>query len=387
MMLFFIFEPWRVLNDRKEIPFFPRLLRLIARPMSIRTDDLRIASMHQLIAPVILMDQLPITDQAAEVVADARAQADAILKGRDNRLLAVVGPCSIHDTEAAIDYGLRLKELAAEVQDDVFLIMRVYFEKPRTTVGWKGLINDPDLNNSYNINRGLHVARKLLLDLAARGIPAGNEFLDTITPQYYADLVAWGAIGARTTESQVHRELASGLSMPVGFKNGTSGNIQIALDAIQAARQPHHFLSVTKSGDTAIVETKGNESCHVILRGGSSGTNYDAESVRETKKKLVAAGLDPFLMIDCSHANSAKDYRRQPAVAAEIAAQIATGETAIAAVMIESHLKEGAQKMDDPSALEYGQSVTDACVGWETTVEMVKDLAKAVRMRRATFLA
>jgi 3-deoxy-7-phosphoheptulonate synthase len=355
--------------------------------MSIRTDDLRISSLHQLIAPVILIDQLPITDEAAEVVADARRQAEAILKGRDNRLLAVVGPCSIHDPEAALEYADLLKALAEDVRDDICLIMRVYFEKPRTTVGWKGLINDPGLDNSYNINRGLHVSRKLLLDLAARGVAAGNEFLDSITPQYYADLVAWGAIGARTTESQIHRELASGLSMPVGFKNGTGGNIQIAIDAIQAARQPHHFLSVTKSGDTAIVETTGNDTCHVILRGGSNGPNYDAETVRETKKKLIAAGLDPYLMIDCSHANSSKDYRRQPEVAAEIAAQIAGGETAIASVMIESHLKEGAQKMDDLAALEYGKSVTDACVGWDTTVEMIHDLAKAVRMRRATYLA
>ncbi|MBL9153527.1 MAG: 3-deoxy-7-phosphoheptulonate synthase [Verrucomicrobiales bacterium] len=355
--------------------------------MSIPTDDLRIASLHQLIAPTILMDQLPITDEAAELVSDARRQAEAILKGRDNRLLAVVGPCSIHDPAAALDYADRLRALAEDVRDDICLIMRVYFEKPRTTVGWKGLINDPGLDNSYNINKGLHVARQLLLDLAARGVPAGNEFLDSITPQYYADLVAWGAIGARTTESQIHRELASGLSMPVGFKNGTGGNIQIALDAIQAARQPHHFLSVTKSGDTAIVETTGNDTCHVILRGGSTGPNYDADTVRDTKQKLIAAGLDPYLMIDCSHANSSKDYRRQPVVAADIAAQIAAGETAIAAVMIESHLVEGAQKMDDLSALTYGQSVTDACVGWDTTVAMVHDLAKAVRMRRATFLA
>ncbi len=355
--------------------------------MSIRTDDLRIASLHQLIAPVILMDQLPITQATAELVAEARGQAEAILQGKDDRLLAVVGPCSIHDPEAALEYAGKLKEYAETVKDDLFLVMRVYFEKPRTTVGWKGLINDPGLDHTFNINRGLHVARKLLLDLAAMGMPAGNEFLDTITPQYYADLVSWGAIGARTTESQVHRELASGLSMPVGFKNGTGGNIQIALDAIKAAAQPHRFLSVTKSGDTAIVETTGNDTCHVILRGGSTGPNFDADSVRSTKKMLEDAGLRIQLMVDCSHANSQKDFRKQPEVAADLAAQIGGGEAAIAAVMIESHLEEGNQKMDDLSALKYGVSVTDACVGWDTTVEMLDGLAKAVRMRRATYLA
>ncbi|MCB1062339.1 MAG: 3-deoxy-7-phosphoheptulonate synthase [Verrucomicrobiae bacterium] len=355
--------------------------------MSIPTDDLRIASLHQLIAPVILMDQLPISNEAAELVAESRRQAEAIHHGKDDRLLVVVGPCSIHDPAAALEYAAKLKDYAETVKDDLFLVMRVYFEKPRTTVGWKGLINDPGLDSSYNINQGLHVARKLLVDLAAMGVPAGNEFLDTITPQYYADLVCWGAIGARTTESQVHRELASGLSMPVGFKNGTGGNIQIAIDAIKAAHEPHRFLSVTKSGDTAIVETAGNDTCHVILRGGASGTNFDSESVRKTKQMLEKAGLDPYLMIDCSHANSSKDFRNQPKVSADIAAQIAGGESAIASVMIESHLKEGNQKMDDLSSLEYGVSVTDACVSWETTVEMLDELAKAVRMRRATFLA
>lgn len=355
--------------------------------MSIRTDDLRIASLQQLIAPVILMDQLPITEQVAQVVANARQEAEAILKGDDDRLMVVVGPCSINDPEAAIEYAERLKPLADAVKEDLFLVMRVYFEKPRTTVGWKGLINDPGMDQSFNINRGLHVARKLLIDLAERGVPAGNEFLDTITPQYYADLVSWGAIGARTTESQVHRELASGLSMPVGFKNGTGGNIQIAIDAIKAAREGHRFLSVTKSGDTAIIETTGNDCCHVILRGGSRGPNFDAESVRETKSLLESAGLRVQLMIDCSHANSQKDFRKQPLVGNEIAAQVAGGETAIAAVMIESHLKEGSQKMAAPAELEYGVSVTDACVSWETTESMLDELAKSVRMRRATYLA
>ncbi|MCB1232857.1 MAG: 3-deoxy-7-phosphoheptulonate synthase [Verrucomicrobiae bacterium] len=355
--------------------------------MSIRTDDLRIASLNQLIAPVILMDQLPSTEAVAKLVDDSRKQSEAILKGKDDRLLVVVGPCSIHDPEAALEYAAKLKEYAETVKDDLFLVMRVYFEKPRTTVGWKGLINDPGLDNTFNINRGLHVARKLLLDLAEMGVPAGNEFLDTITPQYYADLVSWGAIGARTTESQVHRELASGLSMPVGFKNGTGGNIQIALDAIKAAAQPHRFLSVTKSGDTAIVETTGNDSCHVILRGGSSGPNFDPESVRATKKMLEKADLRSQLMVDCSHANSSKDFRKQPVVAESLAAQVADGESAIAAIMIESHLEEGNQKMDDLSALKYGVSVTDACVNWDTTVEMLDGLAKATRMRRSTFLA
>ncbi len=267
--------------------------------------------------------------------------------------------------------------------------MRVYFEKPRTTVGWKGLINDPDLDGSYQINKGLSVARQLLLDLAESGVSAGTEFLDTISPQFYADIIAWGAIGARTTESQVHRELASGLSMPVGFKNGTGGNFQIAIDAIQAAQQPHRFLSVTKSGDTAIVETKGNETCHIILRGGkNTGTNYDGESIREVRKALEAREMNPSIMVDCSHANSEKDYRNQPAVCAEIADQIASGDSSIRSVMIESHLNEGGQKLDsDPAKMEYGVSVTDSCVGWDTTVEMIENLAKSVRQRRSTFLA
>ena len=355
--------------------------------MSIRTDDLRIASLQQLIAPVILMDQLPTSQEVAGLVAESREQAEAILKGEDDRLLVVVGPCSIHDPKAALEYAALVKEMAETVKEDLFLVMRVYFEKPRTTVGWKGLINDPGMDNTFNINRGLHVARKLLLDLAELGVPAGNEFLDTITPQYYADLVSWGAIGARTTESQVHRELASGLSMPVGFKNGTGGNIQIAIDAIKAAHEAHRFLSVTKSGDTAIVETTGNDCCHVILRGGARGPNYDADSVRDTRKLLESAGLRSQMMLDCSHANSEKDFHRQPKVCAEIGAQVAGGDTSIAAVMIESHLKEGNQKVSDPKDLEYGVSITDGCVSWDTTVGMLEELAKSVRMRRSTFLA
>ncbi|MCG8602110.1 MAG: 3-deoxy-7-phosphoheptulonate synthase, partial [Verrucomicrobiales bacterium] len=311
--------------------------------MSIPLDDVRIDSIQQLIAPTILMEQIPVSEEARNTVATARSESEAILSGSDNRILAVVGPCSIHDTKAALEYADRLAKLQEEVKDDVLLVMRVYFEKPRTTVGWKGLINDPDLDQSYQINRGLTTARKLLLDIAEKGLGAGTEFLDTISPQFYADLISWGAIGARTTECQLHRELASGLSMPVGFKNGTEGNYQIAIDAIQASSKPHRFLSVTKAGDSAIVATKGNETCHIILRGGKSGPNFDGESVAEVRKAMENAGLDPSIMIDCSHANSGKDYKNQPAVCAEIGAQIATGDTSIRSIMIESHLHEGAQ--------------------------------------------
>jgi 3-deoxy-7-phosphoheptulonate synthase len=357
--------------------------------MSIPLDDLRIASTRQLIPPVILMEELPVTPAAEATVAKAREEVAAVLAGKDDRILAIVGPCSIHDPKAALEYADRLANLKDEVADDVLLIMRVYFEKPRTTVGWKGLINDPHLDESYDINAGLAIARRLLLQIAEKGVAAGTEFLDTISPQFYADLIAWGAIGARTTECQLHRELASGLSMPVGFKNGTSGNYQIAIDAIQAAQKPHRFLSVTKAGDSAIISTKGNETCHIILRGGSAvGTNYDHESIREVRQALEAKGLEPALMVDCSHANSEKDYRNQPKVCASLCHQIAGGDASIRALMIESHLKEGAQKLvPDLAKLEYGVSVTDSCVGWETTVEMVNELAKAVRMRRATFLA
>lgn len=355
----------------------------------MKLDDLRIHSLRQLIAPVILMDEVPVSAEAAEVVANARKEASDILSGKDNRILVIVGPCSIHDPKAALEYADRLAEIKDEFSDDLLLIMRVYFEKPRTTVGWKGLINDPHLDETYDINEGLAIARKLLLGIAEKGVAAGTEFLDTISPQFYADLISWGAIGARTTECQLHRELASGLSMPVGFKNGTSGNFQIAIDAIQAAERPHHFLSVTKSGDSAIVSTKGNDTCHIILRGGkNTGPNYDRESVATVRKALEEKGLDPSIMIDCSHANSEKDFRNQPKVCAEIGAQVANGDTSIRAVMIESHLNEGAQKIDsDLSKLEYGVSVTDSCVNWETTLEMLKQLATDVRKRRATFLA
>ncbi len=348
-----------------------------------RTDDLRISGLNPLISPAVLAYYLPLTEQASELVAHSRAQTDAILRGEDDRLLAVVGPCSIHDPSAALEYAEKLKIEAERLKDDVFVIMRVYFEKPRTTVGWKGLINDPHLDDSFDINHGLRVARGLLLDLANMGIPSGTEFLDTISPQYIADLIAWGAIGARTTESQIHRELASGLSMPVGFKNGTGGSIQIALDAIQSASRPHHFLSVTKQGVSAIVSTRGNESCHLILRGGKSGPNYEKSSIDEAEIMLREQNLPPGVMIDCSHGNSMKDYRNQPLVAKNLANQIAAGSRAITSVMIESNLVEGNQKLaKDLSQLTRGQSVTDACIGWESTVETLDILADAVRKRR-----
>ncbi len=349
-----------------------------------RTDDLRISGINPLISPAVLAYYLPINEQAATVVSSARTQAEAILNRKDDRLLVIIGPCSIHDPEAALEYAGKLKEEAARLEKDLCIIMRVYFEKPRTTVGWKGLINDPDLNDSFDINRGLRVARKLLLDLANMGIPAGTEFLDTISPQYIADLIAWGAIGARTTESQIHRELASGLSMPVGFKNGTGGSIQIALDAIQSSSRPHHFLSVTKQGVSAIVSTAGNESCHLILRGGKSGPNYSAESIATVEKTLSEQGLAQSLMIDCSHGNSNKDFRNQPLVAQDLADQIASGSKSITSVMIESNLVEGNQKLDpDLSKLTRGQSVTDACINWDDTVKVLDNLAEAVRKRRA----
>ncbi|MEK6231912.1 MAG: 3-deoxy-7-phosphoheptulonate synthase [Luteolibacter sp.] len=349
-----------------------------------RTDDLRIAGINPLISPAVLAYYLPINEQAASVVHSARTEADAILNLEDDRLLAVVGPCSIHDPEAAIEYAIKLKAEAERLKGDLCVIMRVYFEKPRTTVGWKGLINDPDLDDSFDINRGLRVARKLLLDLANLGIAAGTEFLDTISPQYYADLIAWGAIGARTTESQIHRELASGLSMPVGFKNGTGGSIQIALDAIKSSSRPHHFLSVTKQGVSAIVSTAGNPSCHLILRGGKSGPNYDKDSVASVEAMLAEQSIPPSLMIDCSHGNSNKDFRNQPLVAKDLAHQIAAGSKSITSVMIESNLVEGNQKLNpDLSKLTRGQSVTDACINWDDTVEVLDSLAEAVRKRRA----
>lgn len=348
-----------------------------------RTDDLRITGLKPLISPAVLAYYLPITEIASQVVTEARDQAAAILRGEDDRLLAVVGPCSIHDPDAALEYGQLLKAEADRLQDDILILMRVYFEKPRTTVGWKGLINDPGLDNSFDINHGLRVSRGLLLELANMGLPAGTEFLDTISPQYIADLIAWGAIGARTTESQIHRELASGLSMPVGFKNGTGGSIQIALDAIQSSSHPHHFLSVTKQGVSAIVSTSGNDSCHLILRGSKAGPNYDAAAIEQTAEMLRAKGLPESVMVDCSHGNSLKDFHRQPQVAADLCSQITAGSRVITSVMIESNLVEGNQKLsEDASQLTRGQSVTDACLGWDQTVEVLDGFADAVRKRR-----
>ena len=348
-----------------------------------RTDDLRISGINPLISPAVLAYYLPINEQVASVVHTARTEADAILNLRNDRLLVVVGPCSIHDPDAALEYAEKLKPEMARVEKDLCIIMRVYFEKPRTTVGWQGLINDPNLDDSFDINQGLRIARKLLLDLAGMGVAAGTEFLDTISPQYYADLIAWGAIGARTTESQIHRELASGLSMPVGFKNGTGGSIQIALDAIQSASRPHHFLSVTKQGVSAIVSTAGNKSCHLILRGGKTGPNYSAESIAAVEAMLTEQNLPLSLMVDCSHGNSNKDFRNQPLVAGDLARQIAAGSRSITSVMIESNLVEGNQKLDpDLSKLTRGQSVTDACINWDDTVQTLDVLADAVRKRR-----
>lgn len=350
-----------------------------------RTDDLRITGLNPLISPAVLAYYLPLTERASELVANARAQTDAILRGEDDRLLAVVGPCSIHDPAAALEYAAKLKVEADRLKDDVFIVMRVYFEKPRTTVGWKGLINDPHLDDSFDINHGLRTSRGLLLDLANMGVPSGTEFLDTISPQYIADLIAWAAIGARTTESQIHRELASGLSMPVGFKNGTGGSIQIALDAIQSASRPHHFLSVTKQGVSAIVSTSGNASCHLILRGGKTGPNFEKPAVAAVEEMLREQNLPAHVMVDCSHGNSMKDFRNQPLVARNICNQITEGSKTITAVMIESNLVEGNQKLvPQLDKLVHGQSVTDACIGWQDTVETLDRLAEAVRKRRSS---
>ncbi len=350
-----------------------------------RTDDLRIEGLSPLLPPAILMEEIPLSERASETVATGRAAVVRALRGEDHRLIVVVGPCSIHDPVAALDYAAQLKPVAAELAGELLVVMRVYFEKPRTTVGWKGLINDPDLDGSFRINKGLRIARKLLCDLADLGLPAGCEFLDPITPQFIADLVSWGAIGARTTESQVHRELASGLSVPVGFKNGTDGNLQIAIDAMRSAAHPHRFLSVTKQGVAAIVATRGNPDTHIILRGATSGPNYASEDVARACAALTAAGLPGRVMIDCSHGNSAKDHRRQMAVGEAVAAQLRAGARGIAGVMIESHLQAGRQNVPShgaPAQLVYGQSITDACLGWSDTVPVLRSLAEAVRATR-----
>ncbi len=351
--------------------------------MTTNTDDLRIQKTRELMAPEQLIREISVTEPAAETVAGARRAMHAILSGDDDRLLVVVGPCSIHDTEAAMDYAGRLKALSDELAAELLVVMRVYFEKPRTTVGWKGLINDPDLNNTFQINKGLHIARQLLADLADMGLPTGTEYLDLISPQYLADLVSWGAIGARTTESQTHRELASGLSCPVGFKNATDGDIQVAIDAIKSASRPHHFLSVTKQGRSAIFQTSGNEDCHIILRGGKH-PNYDMFSVDDASAMLAKAGLPARIMIDASHANSRKIPARQIDVARDVASQVARGNRSIFGVMLESNLEEGRQDVVPGQSLVYGQSITDPCVCWDDTVPLLRDLAAAVRERRGS---
>jgi 3-deoxy-7-phosphoheptulonate synthase len=349
----------------------------------MKTRDLRVEGYRPLIPPAILLDELPLSETGSRTVASAREELVRILDRDDDRLIVVVGPCSVHDVEAAIDYARRLATVAADLAADLRIVMRVYFEKPRTTVGWKGLINDPGLDGSFRINDGLRLARRLLLDLAELGVPAGCEFLDPVSPQYTSDLVSWGAIGARTTESQVHRELASGLSMPVGFKNGTGGTVQIAIDAVRATGHPHRFIGVTEQGLAAFVSTRGNPYGHVILRGGARGPNYDRASVRGALDALREAGLPERLIIDASHGNSERDHLRQVVVTADIAGQIAAGERGIAGVMIESFLVAGRQELTDPSRLVYGQSITDACIGWDETVTALQGLASAARERRS----
>ncbi|EIV1852636.1 3-deoxy-7-phosphoheptulonate synthase AroG [Vibrio vulnificus] len=347
-----------------------------------QTDDVRINNVKELLPPVAVLEKYPATETASSTTFQSRNDIHNILSGKDDRLLVIVGPCSIHDPVAAVEYGKRLKTLRDELKGDLEIVMRVYFEKPRTTVGWKGLINDPYLNDTYKLNDGLRMGRKLLLDLTDMGLPTASEFLDMITPQYVADLISWGAIGARTTESQVHRELASGLSCPVGFKNGTDGNIKIASDAIRSASASHHFLSVTKYGHSAIVETAGNPDCHIILRGGKE-PNYSAAHVSAVKEELATSGLPQKVMIDFSHANSSKQYKRQMLVADDVSEQLAAGEEAIFGVMIESHLVEGRQDLVEGKAATYGQSITDACIGWEDTETVLRQLANAVAVRRA----
>lgn len=346
------------------------------------TSDLRIRAQKPLIAPAVLEDELPLSDAGARLVAQSRLDVAGIVTGADDRLLVVVGPCSIHDSEAALEYATRLKEVAQAHARELLVVMRVYFEKPRTVVGWKGLINDPRLDDSYQINAGLRLARALMRSVVELGVPVGTEFLDTTLGQYYADLVSWGAIGARTVESQVHRELASGLSMPVGFKNRTDGNVAVAIDAIRSARHAHWFPSLTREGAPAVLGTTGNDHTHLVLRGGSDGPNFSSAHVAAAVELLRKHQLPPHVMIDCSHANSGKDAARQPVVAAEIAARIAAGDRALAAVMIESHLLAGTQDYR-ARPLVRGRSVTDACLAWEDTVPVLAQLAEAVRKRRA----
>ena len=344
------------------------------------TDDLKISSMRELITPKKIISELPMSTRAVETVVETRQEIINILNRKDKRLLLIVGPCSIHDVAAAHEYAERLLAVKKDISENVLIIMRVYFEKPRTVIGWKGLINDPDLDNSFNINKGIKIARKLLIDLAEMGIPSGHEYLDLISPQYVSDLVCWGAIGARTTESQSHRELASGLSCPVGFKNGTDGGIQIAIDAIKAASKEHNFLSVTKEGKSAIFSTTGNKDCHIILRGGKN-TNYGAQDVEAVSKALDKNSLDPQIMIDASHANSQKDFQKQRLVAEDIAEQILNGNKNIFGIMLESNLLEGKQDISNKDSLIYGKSITDACIGWDETEKLIRLLSNASKSR------
>ncbi|KAF2153326.1 phospho-2-dehydro-3-deoxyheptonate aldolase [Myriangium duriaei CBS 260.36] len=349
------------------------------------SDDVRILGQDPLIPPALLTAEVPVPQNAQETVLRGRHDAIKIITKEDDRLLVMVGPCSLHDPAVAIEYCARLKALADKLNEDLCVIMRAYLEKPRTTVGWKGLINDPDIDESFKINKGLRVSRQLFVDLTSQGMPIASEMLDTISPQFLADLISLGAIGARTTESQLHRELASGLSFPMGFKNGTDGSLGVAVDAIGAAAAKHHFMGVTKQGLAAITRTSGNEHCFVILRGGSKGTNYDAKSIKETREALRKKNQKEVMMVDCSHGNSLKDHRNQPKVAKVVADQLREGEDGIIGVMIESHINEGNQKVpaEGPAGLKKGVSITDACIDWENTVTVLEDLAAAVRERRA----
>ncbi|OCA54488.1 3-deoxy-7-phosphoheptulonate synthase AroG [Photorhabdus namnaonensis] len=349
--------------------------------MNYQNDDIRIKEIKELLPPVALLEKFPATEKAAFTVRKARKTIHQILTGEDDRLLVVIGPCSIHDPKAAMEYAGRLNDLREELKEDLEVVMRVYFEKPRTTIGWKGLINDPHMNHSFDINDGLRLARQLLRDINDMGLPAAGEYLDMISPQYLADLMSWGAIGARTTESQVHRELASGLSCPVGFKNGTDGAIKVAIDAINAAGSPHSFLSVTKWGHSAIVNTSGNNDCHIILRGGKE-PNYSAEHVAAVKQGLEKAGLPERIMIDFSHANSCKQFKKQMDVCSDVSRQLIAGEKAIIGVMVESHLEEGNQNPDSGLPLVYGKSITDACIGWADTEILLRQLSSAIKARR-----
>ena len=349
--------------------------------MALKTDDLRIIEMQELSTPEEVRKELAITNSSAKTIIDSRKTIENILDEKDDRVFVVVGPCSIHDPIAAMDYAKKLKKISKEVSDNLFIIMRVYFEKPRTTVGWKGLINDPMLDGSFNINKGIRIGRKLLLDIVDLELPTGTEYLDLISPQYIADIISWGAIGARTTESQCHRELASGLSCPVGFKNGTDGNLQITFDAIKAASGAHHFLSVTKEGNSAIFSTSGNPYCHTILRGGTNKINYDAKSIEEVSARLEKANLPQQIIVDCSHANSMKDHKKQMMVINDLAEQLSNGEKRIKGLMIESNIVEGNQNINDPN-LVYGKSVTDACIGWEDTEKALYKLSEAIEKRK-----